>query len=37
MTAVGMQQGAMTLENNYFFDGRVFDPADLRGYLADLP
>ena len=37
MTAVGMQQGEMTLENNYFFDGRVFDPADLRGYLADLP
>ena len=37
MTAVGMQQGAMILENNYFFDGRVFDPADLRGYLADLP
>jgi NitT/TauT family transport system ATP-binding protein len=37
VTAVGMQQGAMTLENNYFFDGRVFDPADLRGYLEALP
>jgi two-component system, oxyanion-binding sensor len=37
VTAVGMQQGVMTLENNYFFDGRVFDPADLRGYLEALP
>jgi two-component system, oxyanion-binding sensor len=35
-TAVGMQQGAMTLESNRFFDGRVFDPADLAGYLARL-
>jgi NitT/TauT family transport system ATP-binding protein len=36
-TAVGMQQGAMTLESNRFFDGRAFDPADLPGYLASLP
>ena len=33
-TAVGTQQGAMTLESNRFFDGAVFDPADLEGYLA---
>jgi NitT/TauT family transport system ATP-binding protein len=32
--AVGTQQGAMTLENNRFFDGRSFDPADPEGYLA---
>jgi NitT/TauT family transport system ATP-binding protein len=36
-TSVGMQQGTMTLERNTFFDGRVFDPADLPGYLARLP
>ena len=36
-TAVGTQQGTMTLESNRFFDGRVFDPADLAGYLASLP
>jgi NitT/TauT family transport system ATP-binding protein len=36
-TSVGMQQGMMTLESNRFFDGTVFDPADLRGYLARLP
>lgn len=36
-TSVGMQQGTMTLESNRFFDGMVFDPADLRGYLASLP
>ena len=36
-TVVGTQQGAMTLESNRFFDGGVFDPANLRGYLADLP
>ena len=33
-TVVGTQQGRMTLESNSFFDGRVFDPADLRGYIA---
>jgi NitT/TauT family transport system ATP-binding protein len=36
-TAVGTQQGRMTLESNRFFDGRVFDPADPQGYLASLP
>ncbi|MBU6266835.1 MAG: ABC transporter substrate-binding protein [Sphingomonadales bacterium] len=37
LTQVGTQQGAMTLEENRFFDGRVFDPADPQGYLAGLP
>jgi len=36
-TAVGTQQGTMTLESNRFFDGMIFDPADLSGYLARLP
>jgi two-component system, oxyanion-binding sensor len=36
-TAVGTQQGTMTLESNLFFDGCTFDPADLPGYLASLP
>lgn len=36
-TSVGMQQGIMTLESNRFFDGMVFDPADLPGYLGRLP
>lgn len=36
-TAVGMQQGTMTLESNRFFDGIAFDPAELRGYLKKLP
>ena len=36
-TMVGTQQGRMTLESNRFFDGKVFDPADLPGYLASLP
>jgi NitT/TauT family transport system ATP-binding protein len=35
-TAVGTQQGSMTLESNRFFDGKVFDPADIVGYLASL-
>jgi NitT/TauT family transport system ATP-binding protein len=35
-TAVTAQQGAMVLEQNTFFDGRVFDPDDLEGYLAGL-
>jgi NitT/TauT family transport system ATP-binding protein len=35
--AVGMQQGAMTLEANSFFDGVSFDPHDMEGYLARLP
>jgi len=33
-TAVTAQQGDMVLEQNSFFDGRVFDPDDLQGYLA---
>ncbi|MEO0030334.1 MAG: hypothetical protein RIS94_92 [Pseudomonadota bacterium] len=36
-TVVGTQQGRMTLESNRFFDGGVFDPANLEGYLASLP
>jgi two-component system, oxyanion-binding sensor len=36
-TVVGTQQGIMTMENNGFFDGRVFDPASLSQYLSDLP
>jgi two-component system, oxyanion-binding sensor len=36
LTAVGTQQGTMTLESNAFFDGKSFDPADLQGYLASL-
>jgi two-component system, oxyanion-binding sensor len=36
-TVVGTQQGSITMGNNAFFDGRVFDPADLEGYLASLP
>ncbi|MEO7247610.1 MAG: ABC transporter substrate-binding protein [Novosphingobium sp.] len=35
--AVGTQQGAMTLTNDHFFDGGVFDPADLSGYISSLP
>jgi NitT/TauT family transport system ATP-binding protein len=33
-TAVGTQQGIMTLTDNRFFDGQVFDPQDLAGYIA---
>ena len=33
-TAVTAQQGAMTMENNAFFDGRSFDPDDIEGYIA---
>jgi ABC-type nitrate/sulfonate/bicarbonate transport system substrate-binding protein len=36
-TAVGTQQGHITLEANNFFDRRSFDPDDLEGYLASLP
>jgi NitT/TauT family transport system ATP-binding protein len=35
-TAVGTQQGRMTLESNRFFDGVAFDPANIEGYLARL-
>ena len=33
-TAVGTQQGRITLEQNGFFDGGIFDPSDLAGYIA---
>ena len=36
-TAVGTQQGNITMEENRFFDGMVFDPANLADYLARLP
>ena len=36
-TAVGTQQGAITMEDNRFFDRRVFDPGDIAGYLRSLP
>jgi two-component system, oxyanion-binding sensor len=35
--AVGTQQGNMTLTADGFFDGRHFDPEDMRGYLANQP
>ncbi len=34
-TAVGTQQGRITLEDNRFFDGRVFDPANAEAYLRE--
>lgn len=37
LTAVSTQQGAMVLEDNRFFDGCVFDPADMAAYVANLP
>jgi ABC-type nitrate/sulfonate/bicarbonate transport system substrate-binding protein len=37
LTAVGTQQGTMTLESNSFFDGVAFDPHDVQGYMARLP
>ncbi|HET9629604.1 MAG TPA: nitrate transporter, partial [Novosphingobium sp.] len=37
LTTVGTQQGTITLESNRFFDGTVFDPHDMPGYLASLP
>jgi two-component system, oxyanion-binding sensor len=33
-TSVGTQQGVMTLESNRFFDGQVFDPNEIPGYIA---
>lgn len=36
-TPVSAQQGAITLEYNQFFDGRVFDPEHPEAYLAQLP
>jgi len=35
--AVGMEQGAITLKGDTFFDGSSFDPDDIRQYLARLP
>lgn len=35
-TAVGAQQGSMTLDSNVFFDRMTFDPDDLAGYLERL-
>ena len=35
-TVVGTEQGRMTLEKNQFFDGMMFDPADMPGYLSRL-
>jgi NitT/TauT family transport system ATP-binding protein len=32
-TSVSMQQGVITLENNSFFDGKVFDPTHLAAYV----
>lgn len=32
-TSVSMQQGIITMENNRFFDGKVFDPAHLSSYI----
>jgi NitT/TauT family transport system ATP-binding protein len=37
LTQVTTQQGSITLSPNAFFDGRSFDPAAIRGYLAALP
>lgn len=34
-TSVSMQQGVITLGNNSFFDGRVFDPSNLAAYVAE--
>lgn len=36
-TVVGTQQGSMVLEQNTFFDGKVFDPHDIAGYIDSLP
>lgn len=37
LTSVTTQQGSMVLSENSFFDGRVFDPDDIPGYLANIP
>lgn len=34
---VGTQEGAITLSENSFFDGRSFDPDAIEAYLAELP
>lgn len=33
----GSTQGRLMLGSDRFFDGRSFDPDDIRGYLADMP
>ncbi len=37
LTSVTAQQGDMVLSPNSFFDGGVFDPDDIPGYLAEKP
>lgn len=37
LTSVTAQQGTMSLADNNFFDGGIFDPDDIPGYLARLP
>ena len=37
LTSVTAQQGSMVLAQNSFFDGGVFDPDDIPGYLAQRP
>jgi hypothetical protein len=37
ITAVSTQQGTMMLEDNRFFDGRVFDPHHIADYANSLP
>jgi ABC-type nitrate/sulfonate/bicarbonate transport system substrate-binding protein len=36
ITAVSTQQGTMVLEDNRFFDGRVFDPSHMAAYVESL-
>lgn len=37
LTSVTAQKGSITLAENNFFDGGIFDPDDIPGYLARLP
>lgn len=37
LTPVTAQKGSITLAENTFFDGGIFDPDDIPGYLARLP
>lgn len=37
LTSVTAQKGSITLGENNFFDGGIFDPDDIPGYLARLP
>ena len=34
LTQVGSEQGSIILSKNNFFDGRTFDPEDIKGYLS---